>query len=144
MLSELYQEAILDHSKRPRNFGQLPQHTHEAEGFNPLCGDQVRLQVQLEEGRIKDLAFEGCGCAISVASASMMTQAVKGKTVEEAEALFKDFQEVVTQKKEPDESLGELECLAGVRDFPSRIKCAVLAWHALHQAISGGGTASTE
>jgi nitrogen fixation NifU-like protein len=138
MLDDLYQELILDHGKKPRNFGDLPGATHQAEGYNPFCGDQVHVRLILSEGRIEAIQFEGCGCAISTASGSMMTEAVKGKSVEEAQRLFSRFRQAVTcQEEADDEALGQLICLAGVKQYPNRIKCATLAWHALDQALKG-------
>ena len=145
-LRQLYQEVILDHYKRPRNFGPLPDADHSAEGYNPLCGDQVKVSVRLEDGRVADAHFEGAGCAISTASASLMTDAVKGLTVDEAEALFQRFHGLVSGKSEvsDEDDLGKLEALAGVRDYPVRIKCATLAWHALRSALHGGEKVTTE
>lgn len=143
-LDDLYQEIILDHGRRPRNFGELEGRTHEAEGFNPLCGDQVRVHVLLNGDRIDDIMFSGRGCAISTASASMMTQVVKGKTVEQAFELFERFRKAVTSDSDEEVDLGELGCLTGVRRFPTRVKCATLAWHAMKTAIAGGGKATTE
>lgn len=143
-LNELYQEIILDHGKKPRNFGSIDEATHSAEGYNPLCGDQVHVYVVVEGDVITDLKFEGCGCAISTASASIMTQAVRGKTLHEAEELFRGFHEIVTGEREPDEDLGEMAALIGVRQFPTRIKCATLCWHALHSALHDKQKASTE
>jgi nitrogen fixation NifU-like protein len=182
-LRTLYQEVILDHYKRPRNFGPLPAADHTAEGYNPLCGDQVKVSVRLEGGRVADARFEGSGCAISTASASLMTEAVKGRTLEEAEALFQRFHGLVSGKdagpprdrehakgsevamsraagqhprdrdaapasgsapEVEDDDLGKLEVLAGVRDYPVRIKCATLAWHALRSALHGGDKVTTE
>ena|SRR5579883_2816577 len=146
-LRDLYQEVILDHNKRPHNFGKLDEADHYAEGHNPLCGDNVTVYLQMENGLIKDIRFEGSGCAISKASASMMTDAVKGKTQEEAEALFEQFHELVTsqQADNDEEALGKLAVFAGVRDYPARVKCASLAWHTLHAALETPGTAvSTE
>lgn len=138
-LRELYQEVILDHNKRPRNRGRLEGANRHAEGYNPLCGDMVALTVQTEGDRVSDIAFDGEGCAISTASASMMTEAVKGKTVAEAEELFRAFQRMVTSESE-EMGLGEeLQALAGVREHPVRVKCATLAWHALHAALAGEG-----
>src|ERR1044072_4801317 len=133
-LRELYQEIILDHNRRPRNRGLLSAANREAEGHNPLCGDQVKVTLLTDGGLVKDIAFECQGCAISTASASLMTEAVKGKTVDEAEAIFREFQEMVTETGEPSDhsGLGELEVLAGVREHPVRIKCATLPWHTLH------------
>lgn len=146
MLDDLYQELILDHGKKPRNFGDLPGATHEAEGYNPFCGDQVHVRLILSGDRIDSIRFVGCGCAISTASSSMMTEAVKGRTVAEARELFSRFREAVTLEQEPDvETLGQLICLAGVKQYPNRIKCATLAWHALDQALKGqGARVSTE
>ena len=145
-LRELYQEVILDHNKRPRNRGRLEDPTGIAEGHNPLCGDQVVITLFTEEDRVKDILFEGSGCAISTASASLMTEAVKGKTVEEAEAIFREFQQMVTSPDDQSdhESLGELQVLAGVREYPVRIKCATLPWHTFHAALTGEQKVSTE
>ena len=145
-LRQLYQEVILDHYKKPRNFGPLQDADHSAEGYNPLCGDQVKVSVRLEDGKVADAHFEGAGCAISTASASLMTEAVKGKTVEEAEELFQRFHGLVSGKNAVDDEddLGKLEALAGVRDYPVRIKCATLAWHALRSALHGGEKVTTE
>ncbi len=145
-LRELYQEVILDHNKRPRNKGRLDDATNEAEGHNPLCGDQVHITLHTSNGLIDQIAFDGQGCAISTASASLMTEAVKGKTLEEAEAIFREFQTMVTSpdSEELHEELGEMVALAGVRDYPVRIKCATLPWHTLHAALVGEGTVSTE
>lgn len=142
-LNDLYQEIILDHGRKPRNFGELEEQTHAAEGFNPLCGDQVRIHILVNEDRIEDIRFSGCGCAISTASASMMTQLVKGKTVEEAMRIFEKFRKTVTEGGGA-EDMGELGCLAGVKQFPNRIKCATLAWHTLKSALSGDGKVTTE
>lgn len=137
-LRELYQEVILDHNKRPRNFGALPEANRHAEGVNPLCGDHLTVHVDVEGGVIARVAFEGAGCAISRASASLMTDAVKGKRVEEAEQLFEQFRRmVVSSADEPiDSGLGKLGVLCGVREFPARVKCASLAWHTLHAALA--------
>ena len=146
-LRELYQEVILDHHKRPRNFGPLPEANRHAEGSNPLCGDHLSVQVDVEGGIIKNVAFEGAGCAISRASASLMTDAVKGKTVEDAERMFGEFRQMVTSGVEDavEASLGKLAVFCGVREFPSRVKCASLAWHTLHAALEAKGeAASTE
>jgi nitrogen fixation NifU-like protein len=137
-LGDLYQEVILDHNRRPRNFRAIDQASRTQEGFNPLCGDRLTLYVKLEGERIADVAFQGSGCAISKASASLMTEALKGKTVEEARALFDKFHEMVTSSPEtaaPD--LGKLSVLSGVREYPTRVKCASLAWHTLKAAVSG-------
>jgi nitrogen fixation NifU-like protein len=139
-LRDLYQELIVDHNKNPRNYGVLADANRCAEGYNPLCGDKVTVYLHVDGDRIGDVRFEGAGCAISTASASLMTQAVKGKTVAEAEALFEAFHAVVTGQDTSDdaaERLGKLAVLAGVREYPSRVKCATLAWHTLHNAAHG-------
>jgi nitrogen fixation NifU-like protein len=144
-LSDLYQEVILDHNKRPRNYRQLEDASHRAEGYNPLCGDRLNLFVRLDGERIADIAFQGSGCAISKASASLMTDSLKGLTVAEARALFERFHKVVTTPPDqPVEDLGKLSVLAGVREFPVRVKCASLAWHTLKAALEQSGKASTE
>ncbi len=147
-LRELYQEVILGHSKSPRNFGKLEGATHTGVGFNPLCGDKIHLQIRVRDGVIEALRFEGSGCAISTASASLMTEALQGKTVAEAEALFKKFHEMVTTPMgQPidDAALNKLTVFSGVREFPVRVKCATLAWHTLHNAVSETSeTAKTE
>ena len=144
-LNDLYQEVILDHNRRPRNFRALAGATHSAEGFNPLCGDRLTLYVQIDGDRISDVSFEGSGCAISKASASLMTEAVKGKTLAGARALFEPFHRMVTDAPEQDvEDLGKLCALAGVREFPVRVKCASLAWHTLNAALSREAKTSTE
>lgn len=139
-LRELYQELIVDHNKNPRNYGVLADANRRAEGYNPLCGDKLIVYLHLDGDRVREVSFEGAGCAISIASASLMTQAVKGKTVAEAEAMFQDFHALVTGGQ-PDpalvERVGKLAVLAGVREFPSRVKCATLAWHTLHNAAHG-------
>jgi nitrogen fixation NifU-like protein len=140
-LRELYQEVILDHNRRPRNFGALEQPSRKADGFNPLCGDKLTVYLHLEGARVASVSFHGSGCAISKASASMMTDAVKGKTIAEAEALFERFHEMVTAapgEGPPPDKLGKLAVFAGVREFPARVKCASLAWHALHAALTDG------
>ena len=142
MLEELYRETILDHGRKPRNSGSLSSATHTADGWNPLCGDQVRLFLIVEGDIITDIKFEGCGCAISQASTSLMTETVKGMKVDDALALFEQFHAMVVDGTV--EELGGLECLAGVREFPARIKCATLGWHALRSALTGDGDASTE
>jgi len=135
-LRDLYQEVIIDHSKRPRNFRKLESGQH-AEGFNPLCGDRVTVYVDLQDGVVHDVAFEGSGCAISTASASVMTEILKGKTLAEAEALFERFRDLVTGKPVDDEKLGKLAVFAGVSEFPTRVKCAILCWHTARAAIEG-------
>jgi len=139
-LRDLYQDVILEHSKTPRNYRVQPAANHKAEGFNPLCGDRFTIYVTLEDDKISDISFQGSGCAISKASASMMTQSVKGKTMAEAEKIFGRFHEMVTGKEESgaDESeLGKLTVFSGVSEFPVRVKCATLAWHTLHAALEG-------
>ena len=145
-LRELYQEVILDHSKNPRNFKELESATHDAKGHNPLCGDRLDLYLVVEDGRIQDVSFLGAGCAISTASASMMSEALKGKSPEEADKLFGEFHAVVTGEEASDEdALGKLAVFAGVRDYPVRVKCATLAWHTLQAALHDDGDAvSTE
>jgi nitrogen fixation protein NifU and related proteins len=139
-LSDLYQEVILDHNRRPRNFGPLEGATGSAEGLNPLCGDAITIQLRLEDGRISAVRFQGSGCAISKASASLMTDAIKGRTTDEAGALFDRFHRMVTGRPgEPavSDGLGKLAVFAGVRDYPARVKCASLAWHTLRAALEG-------
>jgi nitrogen fixation NifU-like protein len=146
-LSDLYQEVILDHNKNPRNFREIATATQTADGNNPLCGDALRVYVEMEDDKVKDVAFKGSGCAISKASASMMTQTVKGKTRAEAEVLFGEFQRMVTGEldAETDENhLGRLKIFAGVLEFPARVKCASLSWHTLHAALHGEEIISTE
>ena len=137
-LEDLYQEIVMDHNRRPRNFGEIKNPTNFADGFNPLCGDQITLQLHLEDGLVSDVAFSGVGCAISKSSASMMTEELKGKTLDHAENLFEAFRKMITRN--PGDSydsdlLGDLEILQGVSRYPARIKCATLAWHTLHSAI---------
>ena len=147
-LRELYQQVILDHNKTPRNFGKLDCATCEQEGFNPLCGDHLHVYVRLDDDEvIEEIAFEGSGCAISRASASLMTEALRGHTVAEAMALFERFRALVTSstESEPDlEGLGKLAVLAGVREFPMRVKCATLAWHTMKAAVEGDEAVTTE
>jgi len=136
-LRDLYQEVILDHYRKPRNFRSLADANRKAEGFNPLCGDRVTLYVKLKDGVIADASFEGSGCAISTASASLLTESIKGKTEHEAEMLFQGFRDVVTGGGgTPNVDLGKLDVLAGVREFPVRVKCATLAWHTLRAALA--------
>ncbi|MFQ3586171.1 MAG: Fe-S cluster assembly sulfur transfer protein SufU [Fimbriimonadaceae bacterium] len=138
-LRDLYQEVILDHNRRPRNVGRLPVVSHQAVGHNPLCGDEVTVYLRVENGVIEEARFEGSGCAISTASASMMTEAVRGRPVSEVEELFRKFRSVALGQAEPDEDeLGELAALSGVCDYPVRVKCATLPWHALEAALAGG------
>jgi len=138
-LRELYQEVILDHSRNPRNFGRLEGANCEAQGNNPLCGDQITLFVRTEDGVVTDISFEGSGCAISTASASMMTEALKGKSIEDAQEIFEQFHGMVTgdplRESQNAQNLGKLSVFAGVREFPVRVKCASLAWHTLKAAI---------
>jgi nitrogen fixation NifU-like protein len=145
-LRELYQEVILEHSKKPRNFHTLETANHKAEGYNPLCGDHFTVYLDVKDGAISDIGFQGSGCAISKASASMMTQMLKGKTEAEAEALFTKFHDLVTgHTGGTGEELGKLAVFAGVSEFPLRVKCATLAWHALRAALHGDQEAiSTE
>jgi nitrogen fixation NifU-like protein len=144
-LSDLYQEVILDHNRRPRNFGRMEAATHHAEGYNPLCGDRVTVFLSVENDRLADLAFDGSGCAISKASASLMTDRLKGCTVVEARDLFERFQRMVTTPTDQTvEDLGKLSVLAGVREFPVRVKCASLAWHTLKAALDNREKASSE
>ena len=135
-LRDLYQEVILDHYRKPRNFRSLADANRKAEGFNPLCGDRLTLYVKLKDGVIADASFEGSGCAISTASASLLTESIKGKTEHEAEMLFQGFRDVVTGEGTPNVDLGKLDVLAGVREFPVRVKCATLAWHTLRAALA--------
>jgi nitrogen fixation NifU-like protein len=147
-LRDLYQEVILEHSKAPRNFRQLQSANHHAEGFNPLCGDRLTVYVQLDGDSIRDISFQGSGCAISKASASMMTQSVKGRTKQEVAALFENFRRLVTgqsdtSNNQPD--LGKLTVFAGVSEYPVRVKCATLPWHTLRAALQDEAqTVSTE
>ena len=132
--NELYQEVILDHNRRPHNFRTIDQARH-AEGYNPLCGDRLTVYLKMDGDRIQDASFQGSGCAISKASASLMTDSVKGKTLEEARALFERFQRLITRSAdEPVDDLGKLSVFAGVRQYPTRVKCASLAWHTLRAA----------
>jgi nitrogen fixation NifU-like protein len=149
-LSELYQQVILDHNKKPRNFRKLETANHSAEGFNPLCGDHLTVYLNLEEDAVKEISFEGSGCAISKAAASMMTQAVKGKSKQQAETLFKEFHGmvagdlVVSDEEDASDGLGNLRVFSGVREFPVRVKCATLPWHTMHAALNNQPLISTE
>ncbi|MBK6314168.1 MAG: SUF system NifU family Fe-S cluster assembly protein [Blastocatellia bacterium] len=146
-LNELYQEVILDHNRKPRNFREIAEPTASSEGFNPLCGDQLHLYVKMNDiGIIEDVSFVGSGCAISKASASMLTTAVKGKTVAEARLMFDEFHRLVMGELNPDgeNHLGRLKVFAGVSEFPARVKCASLAWHTLSGALDGVDRVSTE
>lgn len=142
----LYQEVILDHNKKPRNYGAIEHASHHAEGHNPLCGDHISVTLKLDGDNIADIAFEGESCAICKASASMMTSAVKGKTCADAETLIQEFRDMVTGKLEPAASdhIGRLAVFAGVRDLPMRVKCAILPWHTLHAAFNSVASTSTE
>lgn len=139
-LNELYREVILDHNRRPRNFGELEGADRVIEGVNPLCGDRMTLYVKLDDGRIEDVSFKGTGCAISVASSSLMTERVKGATIDESLTLFDRVHRMLTEDATEEielEELGKLAALSGVREYPSRVKCASLGWHALKTALSG-------
>lgn len=147
-LKELYQEVILDHSKHPRNFGKLDPCSHEAHGYNPLCGDTVNVFLKLDPNKvIEDISFDGKGCAISMASASLMSEIIKGKTEAQANTLFENFHALVTKDEEAqdlDDDMERLIVLAGVKQFPMRVKCATLSWHALQSALNGNNDAKTE
>ena len=146
-MRDLYQDVILEHNRRPRNFRAVPDATARREGFNPLCGDRLTLYLKLDGDRIADAAFQGNGCAISTSSASLMTEAVKGKTVAEADRLFDGFRRLVTRTApEPTKAeVGKLLAFSGVGEFPARVKCATLCWHTLHKAIHGQtGRVTTE
>jgi nitrogen fixation NifU-like protein len=137
-LADLYRDVIVDHNRRPRNRGPLPGATHRAEGNNPLCGDQLRVLLEMKDDRIGELRFEGTGCAISTASASLMSEAVRGRTRAEAAELFAAMHRMLTTPgAAPDPRLGKLAALAGVREFPARVKCASLCWHTLNAALAG-------
>jgi len=147
-LRDLYQEVILDHHKKPRNFHKLEHANRQADGYNPLCGDKLSVYLQIENGVVKDIAFVGAGCAISTASASMMTECLKGKSEEEVKAVFERFHHLVTNHSEakPDPStLGKLAVFSGIREYPVRVKCATLAWHTMRAALDGSNeTVATE
>jgi nitrogen fixation protein NifU and related proteins len=140
-LQDLYQELILDHGRRPRNFRALDGATRSAEGYNPLCGDKVKIYVKMDGDIVKDISFEGAGCAISTASASIMTETLKGKTRAEAEELFQTFHDLVTGRQAQLDApeLGKLAVFSGVSEFPIRVKCATLSWHTMRAAMNGGG-----
>lgn len=147
MMRELYAEMILDHNRSPRNRRSMPAASSHADGHNPLCGDQVTVYLDIADGIIKDISFEGQGCAISTASASLMTEALVGKPVAEAEAVFQQFHRMLTEDGaniEFEEDLEKLEVFGGVREFPMRVKCATLAWHTMHAALTGDQVVSTE
>jgi len=147
-LSDLYQEIVLDHNSKPRNYRAMDDHNRSAEGFNPLCGDRVLVYLKVNRDVIEDAAFQGTGCAISRASTSMMTDALKGMTVQEAEHLFDSFRHQLTGDRDLDEAeeeeLGDLEAFAGIRDYPSRVKCAGLGWHTLRAALRSQSQTTTE
>ena len=147
-LQDLYQDIIMDHNRRPRNFGPVDQPTHKKEGYNPLCGDQIELELKIVDGIVVDVGFTGVGCAISKSSASMMTEEIKGKKLEVVESMFEQFRRMITVNDQMDldaDLLGDLEILQGVSRYPARIKCATLAWHTLHSAIEGDeNTVTTE
>jgi nitrogen fixation NifU-like protein len=145
-LGELYRDVILDHNRQPRNFGRLDPADAAADGHNPLCGDRLHVTVRKDATRLNDLRFDGQGCAISVASASLMSEAVKGKSLAEIDALYRDIHRLLTEHDyQPARDLGKLAALSGVREFPARVKCASLCWHTLHAALSSGAaTVSTE
>jgi nitrogen fixation NifU-like protein len=143
-LRELYQSLILDHNRTPRHFGRLTRATHHGAGHNPLCGDRVEVYLRIENDQVAEVSFEGDGCAISTASASLMTEALQGKSLAEAQAVFKDFHELLTRGQQPQNDLGSLTVLAGVREFPTRVKCATLPWHTLQAALRSEACASTE
>ncbi len=138
-LRDLYQQVILDHYRTPRNFSVLDEASRSADGHNPLCGDRVSIYVQVAGEVVQDISFQGAGCAISTASASLMTEMVKGKTIDEAKALFQRFHGLLTDDDKSNEDVGKLEALSGVRDYPSRVKCATLAWHTLQAALGKQG-----
>jgi len=135
-LRDLYQQLIIDHSRHPHNFGVLKPHTHSGQGYNPLCGDRITLYLLVEKGVIRDIKFEGSGCAISKASASIMTTVLKGRTVDEARTLFRDFHQMATTGEVAPDQPGKLKVLSGVHKYPARVKCAMLAWRTLDQALS--------
>ncbi len=142
-LSDLYQEVVLDHGKRPRNFGPLEGETHHAEGLNPLCGDHITVHARVEGGVLREVRFEGSGCAISKASASVMTGEVKGRTAAEVDALYERFHRLVTDGDGDAAALGKLAVFGGVHEYPTRVKCASLAWHTLRHALAGGSAPVT-
>ncbi|MCK9516056.1 MAG: SUF system NifU family Fe-S cluster assembly protein [Ottowia sp.] len=142
--TELYREVVVEHKRAPRNFGQLPHPTHQARGRNPSCGDEINVQLQVDDGHIHDIRFDGVGCAICIASASLMTEAIKGDTVSSALDLQRHFRSAMTGREDVDEDvLGKLISLQAVRNYPSRIKCALLGWHALAHALNDSGSDTT-
>lgn len=138
-LGDLYQEVILDHGRKPRNFGRVENANATAEGFNPLCGDRITVQLTIENDRVTDVHFVGAGCAISMASASLMTECLKGKTKQEVEQMFQRFHDLLTTEKTESPDLGKLTVFSGVREYPTRVKCATLAWHTLRAALKNPG-----
>ena len=136
-LRELYQEVIFDHNRSPRNYHGMETPSHTAQGHNPLCGDELTVYIRVKDGVVDEASFVGQGCAISTASASLMTEAVRGKSVDEVEGLFQDFHTMLTDKQPVSRDFGKLQVLAGVKEFPVRVKCATLAWHTLHNALQG-------
>ncbi len=143
MIDDLYQETILDHSKRPRNFHGMQDANRHAEGYNPLCGDKLKLYLKVENDVVQDASFEGSGCAISTASASLMTESLKGKSREEALKLLEKFHDLLTTETVAAKDLGKLVVFCGVRDYPARVKCATLAWHTLKSALTNSGEVTT-
>ena len=145
-LKDLYRDVIVDHNRNPRNFRAMPAADRKAEGFNPLCGDRLTLYVKIEDDRVADVSFDGSGCAISVASASMLTESVKGRTVRQAEELFTKMHDLLTRQDVAVDvpALGKLGALSGVREFPARVKCASLCWHTLDAALHQQPTVTTE
>jgi nitrogen fixation protein NifU and related proteins len=145
-LADLYRDVIIDHNRNPRNFRKIPPPCRHAEGLNPLCGDKLQVYLRIgADDRVEDVSFEGSGCAISVASASLMTEALRGRGRAEAEGLFEQVHAMLTGRNEADiAEMGKLAALAGVRDYPTRVKCASLCWHTVHAALGEGGTVSTE
>ncbi|MBR1376143.1 MAG: SUF system NifU family Fe-S cluster assembly protein [Cardiobacteriaceae bacterium] len=143
-LENLYRDLIIDHSKNPRNFHSIADASHSATGHNPLCGDNLKIFIKLDGDKITDIAFVGDGCAISKASASLLTEIVKGKTVEEFLRIYDEFHEIATGEGEIPENYGKLKVLAGVRNYPARVKCATLAWHTVDAALKGQNSAKTE
>jgi nitrogen fixation NifU-like protein len=145
-LRDLYQEVILDHSKSPRNFREMPNHDRKIDGYNPLCGDKITLFMKVDEGIVTDVSFQGQGCAISTASASLLTESMKGQPVELADSLYEDFHKLVTTPPDQPidtENLGKLKVFSGIREFPMRVKCATLCWHALQSALKNNEDAVT-
>lgn len=146
-LKDLYRDVIVDHNRSPRNFRRIEPPRHDAEGFNPLCGDKLHVYLRLHDGAIEDISFEGSGCAISVASASLMTEALRGKTEDQALAVFERMHALLAGKDDDAgdiAELGKLAALGGVREYPSRVKCASLCWHTMKSALTGAGTVTTE